>query len=460
MPIKGLTDERMNREAKIPGRLVRLGTIQKGYRDGFGKDIKLYDLDYLRFTPANGDERLTAAFHEVYGEQPTSIDDVRIPADMAGNFDILNCSWLVASKHTEKGSVFLARSDGENIKQARRESNGRKVDFFYNGEMLHVEHTKPDSRKNPGFVYKGNVYAWQQSFAIDLILPAFNRAVFDRGLVGYGAVTLITTSTNDIASLTQEYFSILEELAAPFINPLSGDAERIKSYVPLRNFPLRLYRQVETVGTPDYRKDSDPADRLLAQKSLLHWQVNPEFSASIQKAIDQRTAALIDAAAKQSFLTAGRPSIEQINSDLYADAPQLPERIDTPPVEYQGPDWESLGEAVSDGDFEEELPGNDPGPLDWKERALLAGTLDAFASAVYQTWREWFDDATKARKGIEYICGDWSEVNLSIAFDAVGKYVSALADGATQRKAADAAKRYYENEVALEAEYQHGLAAE
>lgn len=440
MPIKNLVDKNMQREAGMPGRLVRLGTIQKGKRDGFGKDIKLYDLPYFRFTPSNGDERLTAAFTEAYGPEPTEFKDVRIPVDVAGNFDILQCSWLVAHKHTEKGSTFLARSDGENVKQARREDNGRKVDFFYDGEKLHESCTRLDEKGRPCFVYNGKLYPWQQSFAIDLIFPDFNQLVFDRSIVGYGAITLTTTSTNDIPTLTNEYYSIIEELAAAFINPLARDAETVKRYLPLRNFPLRLYRQEEKVGTPDYRKEAAPGDRLISTRSLLHWQVASDLSASIQEAISLRTAALIEAVAKQSFLPAGRQTIEQINSDLYADAPQLPERIDTPPVEYQGPDWESLGEAVSDGDFEEEIPGNDPGPLDWKEQTLNAGTVDAFCMAYYQLAKQSgvFDDATAVRKAYLHFFGNQLDVNMTAAYmKALDAYVTTIADGGKVKEAKD-----------------------
>lgn len=445
MPIAGLVDERMRQEARLPGRLVRLGTVQKGKREGFGKDVKLYDLPYFRFTPDNGDERLTAAFAKAYGPEPTEFPDVRIPVDIAGNFDILNCSWLVASKHTERGDVFLARSDGVNIKQARQESNGRKVDFFLDGEMLHKDHTRPDNRGNPGFYYKGTSYAWQQVFAIDLIFPAFNRLVFKDNIVGYGAITLKTTSVNDIPTLTKEYDGIIEELAAAFINPMAQDAERVKRYLPLRNFPIRLWRQDETIGTPDYRKDADPSDRLLTSKSLLHWQVSPEFSASIQRAIDLRTAGLLEAAAKQSFLLPA-PSVAQLNADLYSTAPQLPEP-ERVKEEYTGPDWENISNAV-DGEFETETaepeqPGNDPGPMDWKEQALSAKTLDAFAAAVYQEWKDWFSDAVQARKGVTAICGNWKDVEREAAWKAISKYVNSVADGAKKIDARDSAISFY-----------------
>lgn len=453
MAIKGLTDRSMERDARA-GRLVRLGTIQKGERTGFGKEIKLFDYDYLRFTPANGDERLTAAFAAAYGKEPKVIPDVRIPVDMAGNFDIGDCSWYVASKHTEKGSTFLARSDGENIKQARRESDGRKVDFFYDGEMPHDKHTRPDNRGNPGFVYAGKVYAWQKSFAIDLILPDFNRLVFDKGLAGYGAVTLITTSTNDIANLTSEYqTTIINELAAPFINPLTENAERVKQYLPLRNFPIRLYRQKDKVSTPEFGKDASPDGRMITEKWLLHWQVAADFSASIQQAIDARTAALITAAAQQTFLTDGRDSqaeVARLNSDLFADADEAPLQLtaEASTEEYAGPDWEELSVPI-DGEYDEEAEEDDE-VYDWQEAIDKAKTLEGFAFAYYQKQKPAgvFKDANAIKKAFTHFFGkelvDGNQDAYTASLDA---YVDVIADGGTVKAAKKKTADVFEKEL-------------
>ena len=52
MAIKGLTDQaKLSRDVR--GRAIRLGYLNKGERDGFGKDIKLRDLDYFRFSPVD-----------------------------------------------------------------------------------------------------------------------------------------------------------------------------------------------------------------------------------------------------------------------------------------------------------------------------------------------------------------------------------------------------------------------
>lgn len=441
MPIIGLADENMRREARVPGRIVRIGTINKGKREEFGKDVKLVDLPYFRFTPSNGDERLTAAFAKAYGNEPTEFDDVRIPVGAAGNFSIYSCSWYVANKHTKQGSTFLARSDGRHIKQARRESDGRKVEFFYDGEMPHDDYTKPDKSGKPGFVYSGKVYPWQATFAIDLIFPKFNRMVFEDNLIGFGAITLRTTSLNDITSLTKEYESIIEELAAPFINPMTGNEEQVKKFLPLRNFPIRLYRQEETVGTPDYRDNADPSSRLVSKRSLLHWQVSPSFSASIQQAIDARTAALIDAAAKQSFLTDGRKPLAQLEAELFPDSepPQLEETAGI--ADYDGPDWESLSEPI-DGDYDEQEQEGEAEDYDWKEAALNATTVDGFAAAYYQLSKQSgvFDDATAVKKAFRYFFGSKVDENHTSGYiKALDIYVNTIADGGKVKEAKEKA---------------------
>jgi hypothetical protein len=338
MPIKGLTDQ-LARERAKQGKSVRLGTIGKGRREGFGRNIKLTDEDYFVFRPHNGDEVLAALFAEVYGNQPAVIPDVRIPVDMAGNFDIEQNAWLTASKHGEKGSTFLARSDGEFVRQARDQETGR-VKHYDPGVLSHGDVSEEDKDGRDSFSYNGKFYPWQRSFAVDLLLPDFNHLVFEHAVAGYGVVTLTTHSINDIANLIGEYHGIINELVSMFSNPMKpGDQERARRYLPLRHFPIRLYRSTDKVGTPNWHKDAKPGDRLVGTRSLIHWQLAPEVAAAIQMAIDQRTTNLIAAVAQAPMLT---DPVAQANADLFGDPqPEIPAALPETAV-YQGPDWDDI----------------------------------------------------------------------------------------------------------------------
>ena len=394
MPIRGLTDKKAKQDTRS-GRTVSLGTIGKGERTGFGKDIKLYDRDYFVFKPAGGDKYLAELFEEAYGSKPAVIPDVRIPVGLAGNFDIEDCAWLTASRHTEKGSIFMARSDGENIKQARNPETGR-VEYHYDSEMPHEAHTEPDKRGNPGFRYMNNVYTWTKSFAIDLILPDFNRICFENEASGLGTVALLTHSIYDITNLIGEYNAILDELVGLFTNPFKDDPERVRAYLPLRDFPLRLYRSTDKITTPDFRKDALAGARLNSTRSLLHWQLNPALSAGIQLAIDQRTSNLISAVGQAPQLA---PPDEDANDLLFgkvehADPPPrqiaAPAEVKPDPDEYQGPDWEDIAES-EDVVFEdaEEEPVDEP--VDEPEDKIIEGNVDELDPQVEDS-RNWLTE--------------------------------------------------------------------
>ena len=53
MPIKGVTDRKAKQEFRS-GRTVRLGKLGKGEREGFGRNVKLYDRDWFVFKPSGG----------------------------------------------------------------------------------------------------------------------------------------------------------------------------------------------------------------------------------------------------------------------------------------------------------------------------------------------------------------------------------------------------------------------
>lgn len=452
MPIKGLTSRKGTRLDPTAGRPIRLGTLQKGERKGFGRNVKLIDHDYFVFRPANGDEALAALFAEAYGEKPDLIPDVRIPASLAGNFDIEECAWLTAAKHTEHGSIFMARSDGENVKQARDPETG-KVRFFYDGEMPHQDHTAVDGNGAACFAYGDNLYAWQRSMAVDLILPHLNRLVYNAGVAGHGVVTLITHSVNDIAGLIDEYHAVLDELVSLLANPLRNEQDRVRNYLPLRDFPLRLYRSTDTVTTPNWHKNGRPGERLISTRSLLHWQLAPGVAAAIQEAIDKRTERLIMAVANAPLLPAADP-VAQANAELFGD-PE-PETVGCgssalpAPAVYDGPDWEEvLGDVVDvEGDYEEgPPPGEDPGEYDWHQQALEAANLDRFSAAAYQLFSAVFEDASKARTAYEYMFGEFDQDLNGAALTAMKVYANAAADGVAKREAVEAARAKFDELV-------------
>ena len=425
MPIKGLTDRKAKRDIRS-GRMVRLGTIGKGERTGFGTNIKLHDRDYFVFKPAGGDKQLAELFEEAYGPRPAVIPDVRIPVGLAGNFNIEDCAWLTASRHTERGSIFMARSDGVSIKQSRNSENG-KVEFHYDGEMPHDDNSAPDNRGKPGFVYKDNVYTWTQSFAIDLILPDFNRICFENNAAGMGVVTLLTHSTYDISTLIGEYNAILDELASLFTNPLVDSYDHVRSYLPLRDFPLRLYRSTDKITTPDYRKDAVAGSRLTGTRSLLHWQLNPALSAGIQIAIDRRTSNLIAAVGQAPQLTAkSGNSLDNIEGDandilfgkvkqaappprqITASSPKEPP--EEPPEDYEGVDWEEVIDTdVEEGAIDAEIIEGNVEELDsqvedareWLKEKIQDGKLRMTLIVISLTMTPFYVDADNVKAVIE-----------------------------------------------------------
>lgn len=474
MAIKGRTDRNVKMETNARGRPIRLGYLQKGWRDGFGKKIRLHDATYLIFKPldngAQGDA-MTALFKDVYGEKPVDIPDVRLPVGMAGNFSIEDCAWLLARKHSERGSYFVALSNGESIKQYRNPNTGR-VEFKYDGEMPHEKYSKNVVKNEDGDVvgfgaldHKGKLYPWTQEMQIDLILPDFNRALADAGLAGHGVVTLITHSNYDIANLISEYYAALNEVVSLISNPMvPGDSERAKQYLPWRNFPLRLYRSEDSITTPDYRKDAPPGERLLSTRWLVHWQLSPEFSKAAQEAMDKRTQLTLAAVADMPLLQAGQEQhrLAQTNNLLF-DEP-LPEGVPALPAEalkaHAGPDWESFTadlEAV-DGEIVEDDPDEVMGnngkpevpPMDWYKETLRAVNLDEWAYRAFQTaeGQLWFDGADGVKRWYAAVCGKYDKAHNEAALGAFRNYANGKGDGVSAP--VKAAKAHFEAMRALD----------
>lgn len=451
MAIKGLTDQYAKMDTGPRGRTIRIGWLQKGRREGFGKNIKLYDDDHFNFRAADSNgigKRLEALFKEVYGERPVAINDVRIPHSLSGNFSIESCAWLTCSKHTEKGSMFIGQSDGEYVSRLRDEETGKVVRFNEAEPVLHTAVTVPvDNTKYGGVKYRGKIYPWQQSMVVDLILTDLNEAMFRERLSGLGVVTLLTHSTYDIPTLISEYYGIINEVVSLMANPFDQNSVDIaQRHIPLRNIPLRLYRSEDAVTTPNWQS-KDAGDRLNSSRSLLHWQLAPDFSLAAHQALIKRTDNILTAVANMPLLQSGRMKSEDIDDMFsYGDSPTKQIAPRTEPVD-NGPDWEAFGDDdIVESDYEENEPETD---FSWRQQAETAVSLDALAMALYKMHEPIgvFKDANEALRGIKHICGD--KPDKSHAIDAINKYVQAVADNVSKKDAASAAKSYYEDAIAL-----------
>lgn len=442
MAIKGLTDQYAKMDTGPRGRTIRIGWLQKGRREGFGKNIKLYDDDYFNFRAADGNgigQRLEALFKEVYGNEPVAINDVRIPHTLAGNFNIESCAWLTCSKHTEKGSMFIGQSDGEFVSRLRDEETGNVMRFNEAEPVAHTAVTVPiDNTKYGGVRYRGKVYPWQQSMAIDLILTDLNEAMFKERLSGLGVVTLLTHSTYDIPTLISEYYGIINEVVSLWANPFDQNSvDNVSRHIPLRNIPLRLYRSEDAVTTPNWQS-KDAGDRLNSTRSLLHWQLAPDFSLAAHLAMNKRTDMTLAAVANMPLLQTGLMKSKEIDDMFsYGDSPTKQIAPQAQAVD-NGPDWKAFGgDDIVESEYEEHEPEIDPSF--WLNQATEATSLDALAQAIYKLHEpsSVFADANATKKAIKALCPD---VTNDVVIDTIAVYVRAIADGVPVAKAKAAAK--------------------
>ena len=306
----------------------RLGRLNKGERTGKGSDTRLTDFDFFKFTPYADDEKtriaMQQAFVRAYGSQPKTLGDVRIPVDIAGNFNIHDCQWLYAYKHApDKPSVFLARSDGESIKKMRDKQG--KVKFYYDGERPHDKYTTPNNKQEPCFSYNGRLYPWQAIFKIDLVLVEFNDELARAGLPSYGTVHMSITAQWDRANIIKGYEGAIRDAASLFANPMiAGDFENKMMYLPLRDIPFELSRQVTPITTPPYatkqNPNPDPLSRYAGERSQVRLTLSQKFKASMHKARQNRTDHLL-AHVETAFLP--QPSqakqLANVNADLFGD---------------------------------------------------------------------------------------------------------------------------------------------
>jgi hypothetical protein len=448
MPIKGFT-----KTAKLSvnerGKPIPLGRLNKGERTGWGTSARFEDYDYFRFTPYDSDQktadRMMAIFNEVYGMEPKKLRDIRIPVDIAGNFDIHESYWLYAHKYgKDKTPVFMGRSDGENIKQLRDPANPRSVGFHYDGERLHQEWSTDDKSEYGALVWNGKEYPWQQHLKIGIILTEFNEALHREKISGHGVVTLQTTSRWDIANLVGEYEAAITELADLFHNPLQvGSYERMRNSIPLRSIPLELFRSYDTYTTPPYatKNNPNPSPDSRYEKSswLLHWRINQEFTAAMHKAQQAKTANLLTAIETMPLLSSG-DYVARANNDLFGDddpAPAVP------------PGKQELVEL--DGFYEDELQTEwieDEEPTDdynWKAEAVKAETLEAWAMAAYQveTVKVMTPNAVSLKSWRKSITPEFTAQDNGRLLKILEDYCNARADGTPRKEALSRAIEQY-----------------
>lgn len=499
MPIKGLTDRRIERRNSV----VILGQLNKGgpkvKNAQTGKWQMGPDLDYLRFSPADQGElgeRVAAAFAKVYGKKPSSIPDVRIPVDLAGNFAIEDCAHYESWDHTRQQAVFLARGDGERIYRRRSEETG-KVETL----------DRPEPFDEDGFRFAGRVYPWSVTFRIALVLPDLNRELAREGISGIGHVLLTTSSKNDVVTLIEEYYGILDKITGMLQSATGRTALDPTRMLPLEQIPLMLFRGERSISTPGFDRNKtdaeNAADRRRTNKSLLHWTIGAAMSLALEEASRKITERTIDAIANAPLLPAGRPaprpSLAAENHLFFgtekpaelAPGPELvtdaniaetvaraqelaDEWAENPPVDVDETSEDELDGIFDEDEIpfeveriepadddqepesEEEVSGRERDEMDlrWQASAIGSVELGLFCVDAYQITelREAFDSADKVKMAARKLLDDpgipySSPFVATILLAALRTYAVAVIDGETKRNAFRAAARKFGREL-------------
>ena len=90
-------------------------------------------------------------------------------------------------------------------------------------------------------------------------------------------------------------------------------------------------------------------------------------------------------------------------------------------------------------------PAVDVPPLDWRQRALQAQDVSGWAMAAFQVdgTANALADAAATRRWYEHVIGDFDPGTSTEALEALAKYVSSVADGASKKDAIAAAKKVF-----------------
>lgn len=216
MPIKGLTDQRMQ--------FVEIGQLRKGAPKK--KDRPGEDLTYFRATFLEGEDQAAEMFHEEYGEEPREIN-IRLPFNtVEENFD----AWQEA--YVQGGLIH--RCDGEYVQYEVDPKTGSVL--VMNGLDANNQKVKCDGSTD-----------CKPTGRLKVIVPELRRLAF---------MTVLTTSVWDILNISRQLEAIRH------IN--NGQLQRV---------PLVLKRRPRDISTPS----GSGGKRARRTKWLLSIEADPKW---------------------------------------------------------------------------------------------------------------------------------------------------------------------------------------
>lgn len=297
--IKGMTD-RPSVQPRLPviGRL-RKGTSEEREGKGGRKYKVPVDLDYFLFTSDN--EKVVAAFREVYGDQPRLVN-VRLPyPSPEENFQTCMEEW--------RGGGLIHRCDGHTMslwldsKGLYREEE--QPCPYYENPALRVKADREKGIKaNPGCVEVGR---------LNVIIPELLQAGF------VGVVTLVTTAVNDILNINNTLWAVAEE-QSEYHRDLGRD-ERTN----LRGILWQLRRVPEAISTP-----GDGGGRVRRVKWLVKIEPAPDWALLQLEMARRAELPQLEAPAWQpqppdwEDVTTGGRTVAEVEAELFDGADDAP----------------------------------------------------------------------------------------------------------------------------------------
>lgn len=230
-----------------------IGKIFKGAPKSNGKVGK--NLDYFRFVPKGySPERIQELWDRFYSGEPREITI---------SFPYENIEWNLNEWYCEFGKSGLkTRCNGSQIVEWRDEKNGN---------VFQTDKPKPCRAPN-------NPKGCGSCKASDLL----KFKIFEFEQYGYdGIVELSTTSIHDISYLRDRLTEIQQTLAN--IN------------IPLKGTPLMLYRETRTITKTMNGQSSRQ------EESLLGLSIHPMFQKELNKAMERRLYAIVEAVGTASI---------------------------------------------------------------------------------------------------------------------------------------------------------------
>jgi hypothetical protein len=280
MSIKGLTD----RKSATP-RFTRLGIIRKGEKTGEGRNTRLNDLDYFRFKAES--QEIAQAFFDAYGEKPVLIR-CYLP------YQTVEENWQTWMEEWGR-SGLIHRCDGETMVQWLNGDKTYQRDYTQakQRQCPYATGEKERTTKNPGCSEIGR---------LTIIIPELLEVGF------FGYVTVITTSTNDLANISNSLFEA-ENKAREF------GRER-----GLQGIEFSLRRVLEEIGIRYQQKNGDYI-KTRGNKWMIRLDPSQEW-ARRQLEIAQAAALALPVPAPPSL---PQHTIIDVEHDTIAQLPEMPE---------------------------------------------------------------------------------------------------------------------------------------